>query len=78
MSRSLLCLPLTISYVRSHELQVVGVLLLCCLFMKKRAKKDDLRGSMYLAEGLIGAQDVIAPRVALICSRAPRPPPRQL
>jgi hypothetical protein len=26
------------------------------LFVKKRAKKDGLRGSMYLAEGLVGAE----------------------
>ena len=42
--------------LRWHVLQVVVVLLLGMLFMKKRAKKDGLRGSMYLAEGLVGAE----------------------
>jgi hypothetical protein len=39
-----------------HELQVVVLFMLGMMFVKKRAKKDGLRGSMYLAEGLVGAE----------------------
>ena len=58
MSRLLSCLLLTISVcpLRLHVQQVVVVMLLGMLFVNKRAKKDGLRGSMYLAEGLVGAE----------------------